>query len=107
VTDSPRPPRRLTPNVSNINTAKWIAATTDPVRLVSEEQKVETKLGVDEEYDRLVLAFNEVADIAHDAKQRARLVLSQYGLSDHGFDVAFSTGYVPHQDKHASDDTPT
>jgi hypothetical protein len=106
VTDSSRPLRRLTRNVININTAKWIAVTMDLGHFVETEEREETKLGVDGEYDRLVFAFNEIADISKEAKRRAREVLAQYGLAEHGFDVVFGTGYAPRLDKHRSADTP-
>ena len=98
--------RRLTPRPIDIYTAKWLASTLDPGRLVHYETEAETNFGVSAEYDRLVLAFNEIASLVQEVEQRSDEIFERHELIDHGFRAGVYSGYFPGLDKHASEDTP-
>jgi len=67
--------------------------------------ETETNFGVDAEYDLLVLACNELADLIQEVERRADAILDRYGLTDHGLASSLGTYYYQKLDKYASEDT--
>jgi len=58
----------------------------------------EKNLGASEEYDRLVLAFNEIAELERVLRSKSNEIFRRHGLDRHGFAASVTTHYVPEWD---------
>ena len=70
-----------------------------PQTQILHETEDEKNLGTSEEYDRLVLAFNEIAELERVLRTKSEEIFQCHGLHQHGFAASVTTHYVPEWDQ--------
>jgi hypothetical protein len=97
-------PKQLLPGPVSIEQMKEAMETINfqPQKQVLHETEDEKNLGASEEYDRLVLAFNEIAELERELRIKSTEIFQRHGLYQHGFAASVMTHYVSEWDQSKS-----